>query len=601
MKKDRRFEKSVRFLAAAALSAALLGSQLPVVLAAENSVESASGIKMEDLFPDNITVTDPVSLAEVGFPDNKYGKLKWVDDSIELTEHVQSCEAVFVPEEGIDLTDMEGWDKELGGVVSHIHVIVSSIAGDDMDEETGELEETEESQETESEDMDAVEEETSGEWEDEQEDTGVSDENEADTEEPSEESDDEDADAEILPEDGGSEEEDSEDSAESGGTDAEENNGEASEEENSQDDSSDKDDNGAEEEQPDKEDSDIEENENSDSDSENSEEPEVPQDSENSGEENDSNIFDDPEDFDEEDERPTELPESLTEEEKLQHAIMNHSCEGISVSGINLPWYVQFRVTSGESYEFANESEAEIFKSYEFELWDLQNNTEYEIPDGEYISVTVPVKEGYDYTVEHLLDNGATETIVPSVEGGIMVFSTHSFSPFGIAGSMQMVGPDFPIEDEVKPTVTPTPSVTGKPGENGTSGNNGATGNNGGTNAGAGTNNGGSNGTGGAGNSTGISGNGSNSGQNGTSGNSGAGSSTGISGNSSNSGQNGTSGNSSTGNGAVNNTGNSTGSQSSGSHAVETGDTTAILPFVALILAAVILIGAVVYLKTKKK
>lgn len=577
MKKDRRFEKSVRFLAAAALSAALLGSQLPVVLAAENSVESASGIKLEDLFPDNITVTDPVSLAEVGFPDNKYGKLKWVDDSIELTEHVQSCEAVFVPEEGIDLTDMEGWDKELGGVVSHIHVIVSSIAGDDMDEETGELEETEESQETESEDMDAVEEETSGEWEDEKEDTGVSDENEADTEEPSEESADENADAEILPEDGESEEENSEDSTESdsteaGGADGQEDNGEVPEEESSQNNSADKDDNGAVEEVPDQE--------------------------EPGSEGNDSNIFDDPEDFDEEDERPTELPESLTEEEKLQHAIMNHSCEGISVSGINLPWYVQFRVTSGESYEFANESEAAIFKSYEFELWDLQNNTEYEIPDGEYISVTVPVKEGYDYTVEHLLDNGATETIVPSVEGGVMVFSTHSFSPFGIAGSMQMVGPDFPIGDDVKPTVTPTPSVTGKPGENGTSGNNGATGNNGGTNAGSGTNNGGINGAGGVGNSTGISGNGSDSGQNVTSGNSGAGDSTGISGNGSNSGQNGASGN----NGVTGNNANGqNSSQSSGSHAVETGDTTAILPFVALILAAVILIGAVVYLKTKKK
>ena len=571
MKKDRRFEKSVRFLAAAALSAALLGSQLPVVLAAENSVESASGIKLEDLFPDNITVTDPVSLAEVGFPDNKYGKLKWVDDSIELTEHVQSCEAVFVPEEGIDLTDMEGWDKELGGVVSHIHVIVSSIAGDDMDEETGELEETEESQETESEDMDAVEEETSGEWEDEKEDTGVSDENEADTEEPSEESADENADAEILPEDGESEEENSEDSAESdsteaGGADGQEDNGEVPEEESSQNNSADKDETGAVEEVPDQE--------------------------EPGSEGNDSNIFDDPEDFDEEDERPTELPESLTEEEKLQHAIMNHSCEGISVSGINLPWYVQFRVTSGESYEFANESEAEIFKSYEFELWDLQNNTEYEIPDGEYISVTVPVKEGYDYTVEHLLDNGATETIVPSVEGGVMVFSTHSFSPFGIAGSMQMVGPDFPIGDDVKPTVTPTPSVTGKPGENGTSGNNG------GTNTGSGTNNGGSNGTGGVGNSTGISGNGSDSGQNVTSGNSVAGDSTGISGNGSNFGQNGASGN----NGVTGNNANGqNSSQSSGSHAVETGDTTAILPFVALVLAAAILIGAVIYLKTKKK
>lgn len=81
-----------------------------------------------------------------------------------------------------------------------------------------------------------------------------------------------------------------------------------------------------------------------------------------------------------------------------------------------------------------------IFQSYEFELWDLKNNTEYEIPNGDYISVTVPVKSGYQYTIEHLLDNGATETIIPSVENGIMVFSTHSFSPFGIAGSRQLVG-----------------------------------------------------------------------------------------------------------------------------------------------------------------
>ena len=45
-----------------------------------------------------------------------------------------------------------------------------------------------------------------------------------------------------------------------------------------------------------------------------------------------------------------------------------------------------------------------------------RNNTEYEIPNGDYISVTVPVKSGYQYTIEHLLDNGATETIIPSVE-----------------------------------------------------------------------------------------------------------------------------------------------------------------------------------------
>lgn len=52
----------------------------------------------------------------------------------------------------------------------------------------------------------------------------------------------------------------------------------------------------------------------------------------------------------------------------------------------------------------------------------------------QYVSVTIPVKEGYEYSIEHLLANGATETIVPSVNGSTMVFSTHSFSPFGIAG-----------------------------------------------------------------------------------------------------------------------------------------------------------------------
>ena len=110
-----------------------------------------------------------------------------------------------------------------------------------------------------------------------------------------------------------------------------------------------------------------------------------------------------------------------------------------------------------------------IFQSYEFELWDLQNNTEYEIPSGEYISVTVPVKEGYQYTIEHLLDNGATETIIPSVEGDMMVFSTHSFSPFGIAGSKQLVGPNSGSDSQTAtPTAAPvtvTPEETEDKGE----------------------------------------------------------------------------------------------------------------------------------------
>lgn len=57
--------------------------------------------------------------------------------------------------------------------------------------------------------------------------------------------------------------------------------------------------------------------------------------------------------------------------------------------------------------------------------------------------MTVPVKAGYTYSIEHLLDNGAMETIIPSMDGATMTFSTHSFSPFGIAGSKSLVGPEL--------------------------------------------------------------------------------------------------------------------------------------------------------------
>ena len=171
------------------------------------------------------------------------------------------------------------------------------------------------------------------------------------------------------------------------------------------------------------------------------------------------NIF---EQEDQKDQRPSDLEGNLTEEEKEELAAANHTSNGISVSGINLPWYVQFRATSGEYYQFTNENEANLFKSYEFELWDLRNNTEYEIPDGEYISVTVPVKEGYTYTIEHLLDSGAMETIVPSVEGSTMVFSTHSFSPFGIAGSKPLVGGEIQEDGygDLVPVATVTPTAS---------------------------------------------------------------------------------------------------------------------------------------------
>ena len=340
------------------------------------------------------------------------------------------------------------------------------------------------------------------------------------------------------------------------------------------------------------------------------------------------NIFDNPLDFSVADSRPDTVEDNLTEEEQAARAAENHSCEGISVSGIDLPWYVQFQVTSGDSYEFKNEEKATIFQSYEFKLWDLKNNTEYEIPDGQYVSVTIPVKEGYEYSIEHLLDNGATETIVPSVNGSTMIFSTHSFSPFGIAGFRPIVGDDIAngaYGDGGTPTPTPTQAISGTPtpspsvtgtGTNGTAGtigngtgtSNGTSGNGTGSsdNSGTGSSSGTTNGT--SGTATGSTGNGTGSSiTNGTSGSgtSGTGTSAGTSqdttrtdgtstngtGNSSN----GTSGGQTAGTTSGNN------GQSQTSSAVKTGDNTVILPFVILVIAAVAVIIIVIIVRKKKK
>lgn len=563
----------IRILAAAALSAAIIVGQVPIAQA------SASGVieKIYNYIPENITMESPVSLSEITLPDSKYGTLEWADGSFVPDQRVQSCEAILKPADGVDLSDMEGWDEETGGVICHIRVVVSSIeSSEDADTEDNYDEKCEDLSETADEDTAPVLEES---------------ENPDDTseEEPAEERleeeinekktaenasvDDEAADNKVKTDtDAGLEDvteadiskgeileeipSDSKESAEKGQTSVGENLENHSEE--------------------------IIQNEDSEQAEgvlagevlDPSDEPSAP----------DENIFDNPADFTVEDDRPVEAEENLTEEEQAERAMINHSCNGIFVSGINLPWYVQFRVSSGESYEFSNEAEASIFQSYEFELWDLQNNTEYEIPDGEYISVTIPVKEGYDYSIEHLLDNGATEMIIPSVEGGTMIFSTHSFSPFGIAGSKQLVGPDFEPDISITPTPTPTVTPGAKPSQmlGNTSGGSSSSVSGGSTSNGITVdNNSGTGLAGSEGNSTGNtfqtysdSSTGSTEG------------STAVSGEKN----------------SLGSSSQSTGNQSSvKDKAVATGDTTQILPFVILIVAAVVIIGAVLIIRKKKK
>lgn len=465
-KKNRLTGRNLGFLTAIALSAVLVGGQFPAEIVTAYSSELTES--RASVFPDNITVDEPTALANVLLPANDYGTLAWADGSYVPQKRVQSCEVILTPAEGVDLSAEEGWDEETGTVSGYVHVVVTSIADDKIEvlpeenEETSneeiDMEDTENKEqqeketlsdpakeETENEDVkeetkkeetentasneddlgDKMPDETTGKDETDKDDTSKDDTNDLNTdnittdttiEDDKDLTETEPADKETMPDSENTDDNDADN--------------------NTDNDNSDQDDN-------------VDNKEDT-----------VVQDPENTDEEDSSNnIFDNPISPDEKDERPSDADENLSDEEKEARAQMNHTCDGITVSGVNLPWYVQFRVSSGDSYQFTNESDAMIFQSYEFELWDLKNNTEYEIPSGEYISVTVPVKAGYEYTIEHLLDNGAMETIIPSVDGDTMVFSTHSFSPFGIAGSKQLVGPETGSDTGSDDTTVTEPSI----------------------------------------------------------------------------------------------------------------------------------------------
>ena len=518
MKKNTKitFSKSFSILAAAALSMTLISGQALTTYAG-----SSSGIESGAVIPDNITIDSPTALANVALPSNSYGTLSWVDGSYVPEKRVQSCAVVFKPSTGADLSGLPGWDSSSGTLTGYVTVVISSLDSSSDENESADSssdkaydESDSYKDENDSENKDDTSE-SSAETSDEKSEDSSSEEtaengnvSEGDSYESSSETEngkDDNKDSTDVTETPDAQDSSSdktntdknEETADNDNADEKKDNTE----DNTTDDSADKD--STDKDTADNADPDItetpeatvtpSENENkadqdkdtdvtktpevtvtpaeddsktdssSDTDKEDAEKDnkkdskdETPDVTETPEEDKD-NIFDRKDE--EEDKRPQNAGTDLTETEKEQTAARNHTCDGITVSGIDLPWYVQFRVSGGEDYEFTNEEDATIFKSYEFELWDTQKNTEYKIPDGEYISVTVPVKAGYTYSIEHLLDNGAMETIIPSVDGGTMTFSTHSFSPFGIAGSKSLVGPDAGTDSSSNTTKT-TPAAT---------------------------------------------------------------------------------------------------------------------------------------------
>lgn len=416
MTMKRNNKKNIHILAVAAMTAALMTSQIPatMVFGAESSVSVSS------LIPDNVTVEQPVPLSDIALPSSDYGTLSWVDGSCVPSSRVQSYDVVFRPYNTADLAGISGWDGQSDVIYSSVTVVVSSISSEEKSENSEDYQNGDNSEQDNQQDSGYSEESSEDNYGNKDQDPEVTEtpEKEAEITENPEATDTpevtEAPDATETPEI--TESPDVTETPEITET-------------------------------PDAtEIPEVTEIPDATETPEVTEVPEVTATPETTPAADKDNIFDGKQKKISKDTRPQKVEDNLTEEEKEEMASENHSCNGISVSGINLPWYVQFRVASGENYEFTNEEAANLFKSYEFELWDTKNNTEYEIPDGEYLSVTVPVKAGYDYTIEHLLDSGAMETIVPSVEGSTMVFSTHSFSPFGIAGSKALIGEN--IEDK---------------------------------------------------------------------------------------------------------------------------------------------------------
>lgn len=533
----------MQFFAVAALTATLITGQftyVPVMAGSTAEVEVSS------LIPDNVTVEQPVPLSEISLPKSDYGTLSWVDSSSVPSKRVQSYDVVFHPYNTADLAKFSGWDGQSDAIYSNVTVVVSSFSKDtDYTDNAYENQDSQETQEngntrengedTTTETPGSTEISDNGEVKDESEakdqDTPDTDDTADKVQDTAETPDNKDVSTDT-------EKKDSADATETPEVTA------------APDDAENPEVTGAPEttETPD-----VTATPDVTDTPDTTETPEITE----APESDKDNIFDGTEKKITPDERAqTVTDEEPSDEEKIELAATNHTCNGISVSGINLPWYVQFRAASGENYEFSNEAEANLFKAYEFELWDLKNNTEYEIPDGEYISVTVPVKAGYDYTIEHLLDSGAMEKIVPSVDGSTMVFSTHSFSPFGIAGSKTLVGEE--IEDGsyssgTTSTATTTPQATAAASTN-TGSTSGGTANNA------------SNTVSGSANNTSV--------QASTSEN-----------------QNSTS--DSADQSEADSKGNSVG-------AVETGDNTPILPFVIIGIAAAVIVAVLVYLKKKK-
>ncbi|WP_140403156.1 cell wall anchor protein [Blautia sp. An46] len=375
--------------------------------------------------PGEITLSKPEDIKNFDFGKAGFageGSFAWEKETVPIAYETE-IKVVFTPSdiEGKDYSQVEGWDAQKNQVIRTVKVLVESLK-EDSNTDNAPADNTDKDNEKENGESGDNTKEDADTEQGKQDQTGSDQENASDQDNIEDQTENPDTE-EKKP---GTAEEDQ-------GT----SNDQKEEDQESQESS-----NGQEEEAP------------KDEESSNGQEGEAPKDEESSQEENTQETD---EDFIQAEAGKTgEVAQEIPQAIPVGSLIDENT--GVRVEGDFLPYYVDLQVSyNDELDQLPDAGIGQILSAYEIKLWDLKENEEYKIPEGNKVRVMIPLPENADsfsqLSIAHYLGNSEYEyytlpteeypgnlTII-TIEGiEYLTFETASFSPFNVGGS-QLVGP----------------------------------------------------------------------------------------------------------------------------------------------------------------
>ncbi|MGI6094175.1 MAG: hypothetical protein ACOYBL_01970 [Lachnospiraceae bacterium] len=170
---------------------------------------------------------------------------------------------------------------------------------------------------------------------------------------------------------------------------------------------------------------------------------------------------------------PQNVKDDLTAAQEASKEILLN-CNGLKVTGEFLPWHVQFIAELRTDGALTEQQDVRtLLSSYDLKLWDLMTDTEYKIPEGQKVTVTMKAPDMGLYQqliIVHTLEDGSKEYITPVIDGDWLSFETSSFSPFDVAGNKVIVGIQFPKENSTGSQSSSGSLVSGSTGNRNTTG-----------------------------------------------------------------------------------------------------------------------------------